>query len=117
MCWRREYRVVEGEVQARNVDVHGFSHCVYSQTEPRGGEKRWYPYKGYWKYHRDQLVFPPERLGEEVAIGDNIEALVPIQGEYKLEGKTLRLERRETMTLREWLACMEVTEYSTDFLG
>ncbi len=111
MCWRREYRVVKGEMQARNVDIHGFSHRVYSQREPRGGEKVWYPYKGYHKYHSRELVFPPYRTDEKVVIGDNLEALIP------LEGQTLSLEKRETMTLREWLGCMEVHEYSNDFFG
>ena len=117
MCYRREYRVTEeGIVEARNVDIHGFSHCVYSQTEPRGGTGRWYPYTGYYKYHRQELVFPPKRLDEKVAIGDNLEALLPVEGEYTIRAGIFPLEQRETMTLQEWLACMGV-EYSTDFLG
>lgn len=92
---------MEGAVEARNVDVHGFSHCVYSQREPKGGEGTWYPYAGYHKYH-DGLAFLAGRLAETVAIGDNLEAETPLQEEYA------RFERRETMTLEEWLACMEV---------
>ena len=116
MCWRREYRIVGEEVEARNIDVHGFSHCVYSQTGIRGGEGLWYPYKGYWKYHRG-LVFPPERMEEIVAIGDNLEALLPLEGTFTFNGKVIPHERRETMTLREWLACMEVTDFSNNFVG
>ena len=57
MCWKKEFRLVGKEIQAKNVDIHGFSHCVYSQVEPRGGEGRWYPLAGYHKYARDGEMY------------------------------------------------------------
>lgn len=37
MCWKIEFRVVDGEIEERDIDIHDMWSCVYSNTNAPAG--------------------------------------------------------------------------------